>query len=80
VHGLAVVAGSVGGTAEAVQGGRTGLLVKPDDLTGLVLALERLLANPEEARLMGLAGRARALADFTWAASAGKLAERLEKL
>jgi phosphatidylinositol alpha-1,6-mannosyltransferase len=80
VHGLAVVAGSVGGTAEAVLDGRTGLLVKPDDLTGLVTALERLLANPEEARLMGLSGRARALAEFTWEASAQKLTERLANL
>jgi phosphatidylinositol alpha-1,6-mannosyltransferase len=80
LRGLAVVAGNVGGTAEAVLDGRTGLLIKPGDSAGLTSALERLLAHSEEARLMGLAGRARALADFTWGTSAKKLAERLAKL
>lgn len=80
LHGLPVVAGNVGGTAEAVLSGRTGLLVEPGDPEGLIGALERLLSNPEEARLMGQTGRERVLTNFTWDVSAKKFSERLENL
>jgi glycosyltransferase involved in cell wall biosynthesis len=43
----------------------TGLVVPPRDSDALSGAIKSLLANPEEARRMGAAGRARALAEFT---------------
>lgn len=63
--GLPVVATDVGGNAEAVQDGVTGLIVRPDDPAQLAAALLALLADPGRARAMGLRGRARAEAMFT---------------
>jgi glycosyltransferase involved in cell wall biosynthesis len=54
-HGRPVVATSVGGLADAVEDGVTGILVPPGDPVPLRAALERLLGN---ARLRGTLGRA----------------------
>lgn len=55
--GRPVVATSVDGTPEVVLHERTGLLVQPGDVTGFAAALDRLFANPDEARRLGHAGR-----------------------
>jgi glycosyltransferase involved in cell wall biosynthesis len=44
---------------------QTGLLVPPDDVPALTSALARLIANPDEQRVLGEAGRARADSLFT---------------
>ena len=62
--GLPVVASAVGGVAEAVADGETGLLVAPGDVDGLARAIERLLADGQLRRAMGSAGRARAAEHF----------------
>lgn len=62
--GLPVVAGRIGGVVEMVDEDTTGLLVDPGDEAALAAACIRLLAGAEEARHMGAAGRARALAGF----------------
>ena len=62
--GLPVVATDVGGVAEAVEDGETGLLVPATDAEALARALERLLADGELRRRLGAAGRARALSLF----------------
>ena len=62
--GLPVVASAVGGVAEAVADGETGLLVAPGDVDGLARAIERLLADGQLRRAMGAAGRARAAEHF----------------
>lgn len=54
-----VVATAVGGTAEAVVDGETGLLVSPRDVPALAAALERLIGDDELRRRLGTAGRAR---------------------
>ncbi|MBI2515726.1 MAG: glycosyltransferase family 4 protein [Opitutae bacterium] len=64
-HGLPVVAHDIGGVAEAVTQGETGLLVSPDDPAALTAAFARLIADPELRRRFGSAGRQRALA-HTW--------------
>jgi glycosyltransferase involved in cell wall biosynthesis/GT2 family glycosyltransferase len=59
------IACAVGGMAEVVQDGETGLLIPPgssDALTGAVLALAR---DPDRRRRMGEAGRRRYTALFT---------------
>jgi starch synthase len=61
-----VVASAVGGIPEVVDNGRTGLLVPPSDPAALAAALNRLLDDPELARQMGIAGRQRAVAEFSW--------------
>jgi glycosyltransferase involved in cell wall biosynthesis len=68
--GRAVVASGVGDLGAAVADGVTGLLVQPDDPQALSMALERLLADGEEAARMGSAGRARADAACSWEAAA----------
>lgn len=55
--GLPVVATRVTGTREVVRDGETGLLVELDDVAGLVLALERLMGDPEARSRMGARGR-----------------------
>jgi len=77
----AVVASRVGGIPEVVDEGVTGLLVDytPGDAArfeeGFAAAVNRLVADPEEARTMGLAGRARAVKEFGWDALAARTVE-----
>ena len=58
--GLPVVASAVGGVAELVLDGETGLLVPPADQAALAAALWRLVADAGLRRRLGAAGRARA--------------------
>ena len=80
----AVVATATGGIPEVVVPGETGLLVpieQADDGTGTPLdpdqyvadfaaALNEIVADPDRAKQMGVAGRRRAEQDFSWAAIA----------
>jgi glycosyltransferase involved in cell wall biosynthesis len=61
---LPVVATDVGGAAESVQHGRTGLLVPAQDSVALADAIGALAVNPARRRTFGAAGRARAERDF----------------
>ncbi len=58
--GLPVVATAVAGVPEAVADGVTGRVVPAEDAEALAEALAGLAADPEGARAMGKAGRARA--------------------
>ena len=60
-HGRPVVATAVGGLAEAVIDGETGLLVEPGDAGALRSALDRLLGDAELRARLGTAGRERAI-------------------
>lgn len=62
---LPVVATNVGGNAEAVTDGVSGLIVPPEDPAALAAAITRLLSDPGEAREMGAAGKRLASAKFT---------------
>lgn len=68
-HGLPVVGHSVGGVAEAVADGVTGLLVPPGDRPALTAAFARLISDPELRHRMGAAGRMWAQ-NNSWAHSA----------
>jgi glycosyltransferase involved in cell wall biosynthesis len=63
--GKAVVAAAAGGTVEAVEDGRTGILVPPRNPEALAEAILRLLRDPARARRMGEAGRARVREEFS---------------
>jgi starch synthase len=77
----AVVASAVGGIPEVVVDGVTGTLVPftPDSLTGFehafADAVNTMASDPSRAKEMGKAGRARAVADFGWAAIAEQTME-----
>ncbi|MCC7186316.1 MAG: glycosyltransferase family 4 protein [Acidobacteria bacterium] len=60
-----VVAFGRGGPAEIVEDGQTGCLVPPDDVAAMADAVAALLAAPERRRMMGQAGRVRAMALFS---------------
>ena len=62
--GKPVVACRVGGTLEVLTDDATGLVVPPNDPLALAAAVLDLLERPEKCRVMGLGGRARALAVF----------------
>jgi starch synthase len=64
--GLPVVGTRIEAIPEIVAEGETGLLVPPRDVGALTRALETLLRDPERARRMGAAGRARVAARFGW--------------
>jgi len=68
-HGRPVVATAVGGLADAVEDGVTGLLVPPGDPAALRAAVERLLADEELRQRLGAAARAAASERFSWAAA-----------
>jgi glycosyltransferase involved in cell wall biosynthesis len=92
--GTPVVASAVGGIPEVVVEGETGLLVAVDLEPGaafepvdperfsadLADALNRLLADPDERRRMGRAGRARVESEFAWAAIARQTADLYGRL
>lgn len=62
---LPVVATNVGGNAEAVQNGVTGLIVPAEDSAALAAAISQLLADPAKAKAMGMAGKQRVAERFT---------------
>jgi glycosyltransferase involved in cell wall biosynthesis len=72
------VAGDSGGAAEAVVDGETGFVVAdPSDPAAVAEGIGRLLADPERAARMGRAGRARAVAEFSYDGLAARLGAAL---
>jgi glycosyltransferase involved in cell wall biosynthesis len=63
--GKAVVAAAAGGTVEAVEDGRTGILVPPRDPEALAEGLLLLLRDPALAERMGASGRARVQEEYS---------------
>jgi len=64
--GIPVIASRIGGVPYTVSDGVTGLLCEPGDPGDLAAKIARLLDDPDLRREMGLAGRRRFEADFTW--------------
>ena len=79
--GVPQVAGRSGGAHEAVEHEVTGYVVdRPDDPRDVAAAIERLLADPEQARRMGAAGRERAVREFSYDVLAHRLGTSLGAL
>lgn len=66
-HGKPVVASRLGGIVDAVEDGKTGILVPPDDPDILTDALLRVIRDRDLAARLGEAGRERAKKTFSWA-------------
>jgi sugar transferase (PEP-CTERM/EpsH1 system associated) len=63
--GLPVIATDVGGNADLVADGDTGLVVPAGDVEALALGIVRMARDPAAARAMGRAGRERVLQRFS---------------
>jgi phosphatidylinositol alpha-1,6-mannosyltransferase len=72
--GRPVVVGDSGGAREALVDGETGLLVDGADVDAVADSVAALLGDPERARAMGEAGRARVERAHRWPAIAERLA------
>ena len=63
-HGLPVVCSRLGGMAEVVEDGVTGLHFEPGDAADLADKVAQLSADPERCRAMGRAARARFTSEY----------------
>jgi glycosyltransferase involved in cell wall biosynthesis len=70
--GTAVVCTSVGGMPEVVIDGETGYVVAPNDPSALNERIKNLATEPDTTARMGLSGRARTEAVFSWHAVAAR--------
>ena len=75
LSGLPVVAANSGGLRDIVVDGETGALVSPSDPAAFSVALDAMLARPDQGASLGNAGRERALAVFAPAAVARRYAD-----
>jgi len=75
--GVPVVAGSSGGAPETVRDGETGRVVDGRVHDEIVEVISELLADPELAHRMGLAGRRWIERDWNWDTHVGRLADLL---
>jgi starch synthase len=79
--GAAVVASDVGGIPEVVNDGETGTLVHYDSADGpgfevaIAAAVNDLVRDPARATAFGVAGRNRAVSEFSWTAIAEQTVE-----
>ena len=71
---LPVIATRIAGIPELVDDGKSGLLVPPGDIKSLAQAIETIITNPDDADVMGRAGRATVTAEFDSETEAARLA------
>jgi glycosyltransferase involved in cell wall biosynthesis len=72
-YGRAVVTTGVGGLADAIENGVTGLVVPPGDRGALRAALELLLADAALRERLGAAAREKARIEYAWPAATAAL-------
>jgi glycogen(starch) synthase len=70
--GAPLVTSNVGGLAEAVIDGQTGMSFAPRDIAGLATAMRQVLDDPEAAQRRAVAARERLTSDFDWATIANE--------
>lgn len=73
LHGLPIIATSVGGPAAILEDGRTGLLIPPFDPEALAGALLRLLGCPDLRRRLGAEAAAEVRGMWLWTQVAEKM-------
>lgn len=62
----AVIAGNSGGIPDAVEDGKSGFLVEPNNISAIKEKILYLLENQEISRQMGKYGRQRVVREFNW--------------
>ena len=77
--GKPVIGSRVGGVADAVVDGKTGLLVEPGSGEAIAAAVRKLMDDPALAERLGSDGRKRVLEDFGWKRQAGGFVEAVMK-
>lgn len=75
--GTPSVSTRVGGIPEAIEDGRSGILVEPGDHAAMARAIERLLGDPELRQRLGAYAERRARQQFGWATVAARYLEVL---
>lgn len=73
LYGRPVVAGRSGGMPEAVEDGRTGILVNPLSIEEISRAIISLLTDNELADKLGRQGQDRVMSRFSWEVQFGKM-------
>ena len=76
--GRAIVATRIGQIGDVIEDGRTGLLYEPDDTDGMIAKLSTLIRDQELRSAMGRRARSAVETDYSWTASARKVAALLE--
>ncbi len=74
------VASRVGGMAEIVEDGKTGILVEPGNTNAMAQAMLRLLKDEDLRESMGKAGRERAMKLFSWECVTENLLEKYKNI
>jgi phosphatidyl-myo-inositol dimannoside synthase len=77
--GKPVIAGRSGGVPDAVQDGRTGLLVNPVDSEAVAAAIVKILRDPAVANVMGEAGRKWVETEMNWTRAADEFEQAMKK-
>jgi len=75
--GVPSIAGTDGGTSDAVLHEQTGLVVDGDDPNAVQGAISRLLGNPAEGEKMGAAAHRRFWSEFAWPAAVRRFEDAL---
>jgi glycosyltransferase involved in cell wall biosynthesis len=78
VAGVPLVATRCGGPEDYIEHGKHALLVPPGDDAALAAAMERIVDNPPEARLMAERGRIMAQRDLALSAQVGAIITEIE--
>lgn len=77
---LPVIAPDVGGIAEIIVNGHSGVLVPPHDTDALTHAVQELLGDHERAASLGRAARQRVREHFTQSSAVDAMARLLERI
>ncbi|MGA2235912.1 MAG: glycosyltransferase family 4 protein [Terriglobales bacterium] len=77
--GKPVIAGKSGGVPDAVQDGRTGLLVDPEDSEAVAAAIIKVLREPTVANVMGENGRKWVESEMNWTRAADEFEQAMKK-
>lgn len=75
-----VIAGNSGGIPDAVEHGRNGYLVDPNDEREITQKIENLLSDTNKAQSMGKYGRERVIQRFNWDQISRQMITQFEKI